>query len=285
MNIELEIDSPQNATANMQKDVALFDAHEARASRNIHLRFYSWDKPAVTFGYAQKPEKTIDLKKAKKLGVETAKRITGGGLVLHQPNELTYSLVAPLAALPRGILPSCNFISEIFIRALQKIGVQAELAARAGFNGEYARDICFARPTKYEVVCGGQKLLGSAQKRGRHSLLQHGSLALEPPLAVFAELVNMQELRQTNILECTGRKYNYTELAEISGREFCSARYDSTLFIKQIRMCACSHSLDSLFSGLVRTMQIAPVTNILHRLNSLGIEIFPQIKRHSPRYD
>ncbi|MDR1114488.1 MAG: hypothetical protein LBL50_05300 [Candidatus Margulisbacteria bacterium] len=220
MNIELEIDSPQNAAANMQKDAALFDAHEARASRNIHLRFYSWIKPAVTFGYAQKPEKIIDLKKTEELGVETAKRITGGGLVLHQPNELTYSLVAPLAALPRGIMPSCNFISEVFIRALQKIGVQAELAARAGFDGEYARDICFARPTKYEVVCGGQKLLGSAQKQGRHSLLQHGSLALEPPLAVFAEFMDMSKLNQTNLQECAGREYQYTELAEISGEEF-----------------------------------------------------------------
>jgi lipoate-protein ligase A len=233
MNIELEIDSPHNAAANMQKDTAIFRAHEARAAENIHLRFYSWDKPAVTLGYAQKPAKIIDPKKAETLGVEIASRLTGGGLVLHQSNELTYSLVAPLAVLPDGIIPSCNFISEIFIKALQKIGVQAELAARdklfvgderltarAGFDGEYERDICFARPAKYEVVCGGRKLLGSAQKRGRHSLLQQGSLALEPPLPIFAELVDMQKLRQTNIQDCTGRKYKYTELAEIVGEEF-----------------------------------------------------------------
>ncbi|MDR1453950.1 MAG: hypothetical protein LBJ25_08275 [Candidatus Margulisbacteria bacterium] len=237
MNIELEIDAPQSAAANMQKDAVLFAAQEARAVKNIHLRFYSWDRPAITFGYAQRPEKLLDLPQAGRLGVETASRITGGGLVLHQPNELTYSLVAPLAALPDGILPSCNFISEIFIKALRKIGAAAALAARAVgdckpvreqsrtavFTGEYDRAVCFARPVKYEVVCGGKKLLGSAQKRGRHSLLQQGALALDPPLPVFAELIDMSKLNQTNLKECAGRAYKYTELAEIIGQEFYNA--------------------------------------------------------------
>jgi lipoate-protein ligase A len=243
MNIELEIDAPQTAAANMQKDAAIFSACEARAADNIHLRFYSWLRPAVTFGYAQRPEKLIDLPKAARLGVETASRITGGGLVLHQPNELTYSLAAPLAILPAGIIPSCNFIAEIFIRALRKLGANAELASRAerrrrplraadqyepqrpflarqASAGLPEKDICFARPVKYEVVCGGKKLLGSAQKRGRYSLLQQGSLALEPPLPVFAELLELRKLNQTNIQECAGREYAYTELAEIIGREF-----------------------------------------------------------------
>jgi len=201
MSIDLELDPPQNARANMQKDAALFTAQETARQPETHLRFYSWAGPAVSFGYAQKPEKLLNLTKARKLGVETIVRITGGGMVFHQPGELTYALVAPLSALPKGIIPSCNFISEIFIRALQKIGVKAELAARAGFNGDYLRDICFARPAKYEVVCNGKKLLGSAQKRGRRVLLQHGSLALEPPLPVFAELADVTKLNQTNIQE------------------------------------------------------------------------------------
>jgi lipoate-protein ligase A len=222
MNIELEIDSPQNAAVNMQRDAALFSVHEARAAKNIHLRFYSWVKPAVTFGYAQRPEKIIDLEKAKTLGVETARRITGGGLVLHQPNELTYSLAAPLSVLPDGIIPSCNFISEIFIHALRKIGIPAELAARAAAaaRDKFSKEICFARPVKYEVVCGGRKLLGSAQRRGRQALLQQGSLALEPPLPVFAELIDLSKLNQTSFKECSGQECKYTELAEIMGAEF-----------------------------------------------------------------
>jgi len=239
MSIDPEIDPPQTAHTNMQKDEALFAAQEAARQPQIHLRFYSWLNPAVSFGYAQKPEKLLDLNKAEKLGVETVKRITGGGMVFHQPGELTYAFTAPLSALPEGIIPSCNFISEIFIRALQKIGVKAELAVRAGFDGAYLRDICFALPAKYEVVCNGKKLLGSAQKRGRRVLLQHGSLALEPPLPVFAELADLTKLNQTNIRENMHNdmhynmynsmhnnmyenmhNYTYKELAAIIGAEF-----------------------------------------------------------------
>lgn len=251
--VEVTVDAPQTAYVNMQKDAAIFAEHESSAAKDIHLRFYSWLKPAITFGYAQKPEKLIDLARAKELGVDTAKRITGGGMVFHQPNELTYSLVAPLSLLPAGIIPSCNFISEIFIKALRKIGIDAELAASASrlpfdkrpsgdgsrrvqcSTAEIAqpersrgqaseeRDICFARPTKYEVVCGGKKLLGSAQKRGRNSLLQHGSLTLEPPLPVFAEFIDMLKLNQTSIRENMPKdmhNYTYKDLAEIIGAEF-----------------------------------------------------------------
>ncbi|MDR1997991.1 MAG: lipoate--protein ligase family protein [Candidatus Margulisbacteria bacterium] len=228
MNINCEIDFPRPAFDNMCRDEALFYEHDAARKQQIQLRFYSWRGPAITFGYAQLPNELIDLAAALNLGIETARRITGGGMVLHQPNELTYSLVAPLTALPQGIIPSCNFISEIFCKALWKIGVPAALAEKAGFTGDYDRNICFARPARYEVLVNGKKLLGSAQKRGRHSLLQHGSLALEPLLPVFAELLDITALKQhsTNIQECltytdkSMYKYTYKELAEIIREEF-----------------------------------------------------------------
>jgi lipoate-protein ligase A len=37
---------------------------------------------------------------------------------------------------------------------------------------------CFAAISRYELSATGRKLVGSAQKRGRHSLLQHGSIPL-----------------------------------------------------------------------------------------------------------
>ena len=38
---------------------------------------------------------------------------------------------------------------------------------------------CFARRHKLDVVVGGEKLAGSAQRRTRHAVLQHGSIVLE----------------------------------------------------------------------------------------------------------
>ncbi|MDR2431427.1 MAG: hypothetical protein LBD99_04160 [Candidatus Margulisbacteria bacterium] len=220
--MNIKIDPPASAAGNMRADEELFTAAENAQYSPVSLRFYSWQAPAITYGYAQNPEKLGINEKAEKLGIQTAGRITGGGLVFHQPNELTYCLTAPLAVLPQGLLPSCNFISEIFIKALKKIGINAELAARSRFDGGYARDICFARPAKYEVVVNGKKLIGSAQKRGRRALLQHGSLPLEPPLAVFAEFADLAKLKRSaeNIQERLGEKYDYKNIAEIIAAEF-----------------------------------------------------------------
>ena len=41
-----------------------------------------------------------------------------------------------------------------------------------------ASPACFAALSRYELSATGRKLVGSAQKRGRRSLLQHGSIPL-----------------------------------------------------------------------------------------------------------
>ena len=210
---------PRSALQNMRQDEADFAAAEDYPQ--ARLRFYSWSRPAITCGYAQRPDKLIDTARATALGVELASRITGGGMVFHQPGELTYCLIAPLGALPEGILPSCNFISGILLRGLHKLGIPAALAARAGDTGRQ-RDICFLRPAKYELTVHGKKLIGSAQKRGRRALLQHGSLPLEPPLPVFAEFTDLAALNRsaTNIQECTDTPCTYQRLAELLAAEF-----------------------------------------------------------------
>ena len=40
--------------------------------------------------------------------------------------------------------------------------------------------MCFEKSQKYDVVAGGRKLLGSAQRRHGLAFLQHGSLPLSP---------------------------------------------------------------------------------------------------------
>ena len=223
MSINIEIDYPRSAVENMRLDEAAFLARENGALTDTYLRLYSWRQPAISFGYAQTPEKLLAPGSAREQGVEIVRRITGGGLVLHQPNELTYCLVVPLPILPEGIIPSCNLISSIFISALRRIKVRARIAGKIEMLvTDYSRDFCFVRPTKYEVMVGGQKLLGSAQKRGRFYLLQHGSLPLDPYLPVFAEFLDIRQIRRysTNIQKITGQEYRYQDIARIVAEEF-----------------------------------------------------------------
>jgi lipoate-protein ligase A len=204
----------------MSRDEAFFLAAENNSFGQILLRFYSWQKPAISFGYRQKIEELVDIKKAAALGIELISRITGGGMVCHQPGELTYCLVAPLDVFPGSTLSACRQISEIIISGLQKVGVSAVLASRQGID-RADDDLCFARPTKYEVLANGKKLVGSAQKRGRQVLMQHGSIALEKMLPVFAELLNIEnEIDQISIEEILKRKVNYREVAKVIGEEF-----------------------------------------------------------------
>ena len=48
---------------------------------------------------------------------------------------------------------------------------------------------CFASLARWEVKCGGRKLIGSAQRRVRGALLQHGSLLIGPGHRRLLELL------------------------------------------------------------------------------------------------
>lgn len=205
----------------MSRDEDLFLKNEKSKRQKIILRFYSWKKPAISFGYRQDINKLIDVKKAKELGIELVKRITGGGMVFHQPGELTYCLIAPLNLFSGGIISSYKDISELIIKGLSKIGIQSLLASRAGIV-RAVNNICFIRPTKYEILVNDKKLVGSAQKRGRFSLLQHGSIALNHRLELFDRLLDCRELdkQQISVAQILDRNINYKYLAKVLSEEF-----------------------------------------------------------------
>lgn len=214
------VDTPRSAAENMALDEQLFQEAETEQFSGITVRFYSWTKPAISFGYRQTLER-VDQNKARTLAVELVRRVTGGGMVFHQPNELTYCLVAENTLFPASILQSCNLISRKLIDGLQTLGVSAVLAGRSGTD-RCAEELCFSRPTKYEVLVDGRKLIGSAQKRGRRSFMQHGSLALEPLLPVFAELIDIAPVhtQQISLAEILGRRLHYAIVARAMEKQF-----------------------------------------------------------------
>ncbi len=218
-----------SAIQNMKRDEQLFYEGELplppSPSPNlerggVRLLIYSWLNPAISFGYSQNIEKLVDINKAKTLGIELVKRITGGGMVLHQPGELTYCLVASKQLFKPGIISSCNQISEIIIKALGKLDIKANLAGRKG-QAQFRETFCFARPTKYEILYKDKKLVGSAQRRGKQVFLQHGSIQLDKRLAIFEKLFDCSALDDTQISinEIAKKKIGFNELASFMGEE------------------------------------------------------------------
>ncbi len=142
------------------------------------LRLYAWSGPWLSVGYGQ-PEASVPAAACARAGVGVVRRPTGGRAVLHGA-DLTYAIAAPEDALPPGLEGSYGLVAETLVRALRSLGVAVEAAPRKAAPGPDAAFDCFESPAADEICAGGRKLVGSAQRRVRGALLQHGSIRLAP---------------------------------------------------------------------------------------------------------
>ncbi len=164
-----------DAASNMARDELIFQlCHERRAG---FLRLYSWKQPTFSYGVSQKAARAINLEFIQSRGCRYVRRITGGKTVLHD-DEITYALVSSEDVFYRDhdLHQSYLLIARVLVRALQRIGIAARLAQ--GSSGAISRSDspCFSFPTPNEIEAGGKKIIGSAQKRDKTALLQHGSI-------------------------------------------------------------------------------------------------------------
>ncbi|MBN1933715.1 MAG: lipoate--protein ligase family protein [Anaerolineae bacterium] len=181
-----------DGASNMAVDEAILTA-VAEGKSPPTLRFYGWQPPCVSIGYAQSMRAEIDLQACRRKGYTWVRRPTGGRAVLHI-DELTYSVIAP-ADEPRvsgDILTSYRRLSRGLVEGLSALGCavcQAEM--QDGGKGESAA--CFDVPSHYEVTALGHKLVGSAQVRRKGVVLQHGALPLTGDVSRLADVLNLDE--------------------------------------------------------------------------------------------
>jgi len=168
-----------DAALNMALDEALLTVHEAGASLPT-LRVYGWCQPTLSLGYAQNAPQDVALSTCQAQGVVVVRRPTGGRAVFHH-QEVTYSVVMPLEDGLQGITAHYYHIGLALAAALQTLGLPIRLArpqVRDAAGRTEPSPACFAAISRYELSVDGKKLVGSAQKRAQHALLQHGSIPL-----------------------------------------------------------------------------------------------------------
>jgi lipoate-protein ligase A len=120
------------------------------------IRFYRFSPSAITIGYFQRVEETVNLDEVRKLGIGFVRRATGGGAVYHdERGELTYSVVLPAR---ESVLESFKKICNGVVLTLRRMEIQAEFS-----------------PIN-DVVVRKRKISGSAQTRRSGFLLQHGTI-------------------------------------------------------------------------------------------------------------
>jgi lipoate-protein ligase A len=185
-----------DGTTNMAVDEALLEG-VGRGTSPPTVRVYGWRPPTVSTGYSQDLGRELDLDACSRLGFGVVRRPTGGRAVLHA-GELTYSVVGHAGAAPLGntIMESYLAIAQGLLAGLARLGVAAELVQvgaepRATRSG--ASPPCFASAGRYEVVLGGRKLVGSAQRRREGSILQHGSLLIDDTHERIADVLRIDE--------------------------------------------------------------------------------------------
>jgi lipoyl(octanoyl) transferase len=184
------------------------------------LRLYAWSEPTLSLGYFQRYDDRQQHVASR--DCEVVRRQSGGGAILHD-RELTYSLtLPPNHSLTRDPVALYTAIHNAFVQLLvRRLAEQQQPYWRLALNrceSPLSKSdepfLCFQRracgdlllmpePANLSHVATNpapptNKIMGSAQRRHRGAILQHGSLLLETSEAA-PELPGWSELTGTTV--------------------------------------------------------------------------------------
>ncbi len=214
----LIIDPPARGAWNMAVDEALL---ESAGQGVTTLRLYAWSEPTLSLGYFQA---AADRQEHAASGeCPLVRRASGGGAIIHD-RELTYCLAVPIAErFGRAADRLFTTVHTALIAALAELGIPAVLYAPAqpeteeplwpgGWQEQRRTDagsignlapaaqpfLCFQRRSPGDVLVGPAKIAGSAQRRQRGGLVQHGSILLAQSAAA-PELPGIAEMTEISL--------------------------------------------------------------------------------------
>jgi lipoate-protein ligase A len=189
---------------NMAADEVLLQAAVAGIAS---LRFYCWTQATVSIGYFQ-PAVGRQRHPAH-AQLPFVRRPSGGDALIHD-RELTYCLALPAGPRWQSGAPWPCRMHAIIAAALRQLGIAAELAC-SGPAAPFSGFLCFANQTPGDLLVAGAKVVGSAQRRQRGAIMQHGGILLaasphEPALPGIKELSG-QELSAQSARELVAREF------------------------------------------------------------------------------
>jgi lipoate-protein ligase A len=206
-NLRLIVDPPAPGAWNMAVDEALLES--AATGGVATLRLYQWGKPTLSLGYFQAAAERETHQPS--LACPLVRRASGGGAILHD-RELTYSLALPEKSLnaesSRRLYELCHAtLISVFHDFQFTANFHGPTAVCENAQGENGPEpfLCFQRRTCFDIVSAGVKVVGSAQRRRRGAVLQHGSILLSrsdfaPELAGI-EQIAAREIAASQLIE------------------------------------------------------------------------------------
>ena len=179
MSLFFRFDAATDGATNMAADELLA---EGLPDGGVAVRFYGWQETTLSLGAFQRFD---DLAAFPELsGLPLVRRPSGGGAILHG-TDLTYAIAVsrshPWGATAQGLYDA---VHGAMVDLLRRMSLGAQLVAGGLPAADADREpyLCFDRRSPGDVVVGQHKVLGSAQRRHRAAVVQHGSLLLRQPL-------------------------------------------------------------------------------------------------------
>ena len=154
--------------------------------------FFLWqNRPAVIVGYNQEVNTEVNLDYLKEKGIDLVRRVTGGGAVYHDMENLNYTIVGRSEDLERDY-PE---YASIMVKALQTLGVPATLSGRN------------------DILVEGRKVSGFAKRVCKDRLMVHGTLMYNVDVDVLSHVLNPSttKLQSKGIASVRSRVANLCE--------------------------------------------------------------------------
>ena len=168
--IDIAFDLPGE---NLAADEVLLEQAEAGYGGRL-LRFWESEVPFVVLGHGKKWSEEVDFETCQERQIPILRRCSGGGTVMQGAGCLNYGLVLPLDETgPLATIRGAN--SYVMERH------------RALFEGLLETTVRVAGHT--DLVVGGLKFSGNAQRRKSRALLFHGTFLLGLDLDLMACVV------------------------------------------------------------------------------------------------
>ena len=139
-----------------------FDEYCLQQYRSDEDFFYLWrNRPAVIIGLNQNAYSEVNLNYLDSHGITLARRVTGGGAVYHDLQNMNYTFIGK------------NVSPEPFVRALRSLGVDAELTGRN------------------DIFVDGRKVSGYARRVWHDREIVHGTLMYDVDIDTLTKVLDV----------------------------------------------------------------------------------------------
>ena len=130
--------------------------------------FYLWqNRPSVIIGLNQSAYAEVNLPYLREKGIVLARRVTGGGAVYHDLQNLNYTITGRI----RDLETDYPAYVETMARALRALGVPAEVSGRN------------------DILVEGRKCSGYAKRVSKDRLMIHGTLMYDVDIETLTEVL------------------------------------------------------------------------------------------------